>query len=694
MFSIVISEKGGQQSKLDFNKTEITIGRMKGNDIVLPKSNVSKQHTRIFLRDAGFFIVDLRSTNGTYVNGRKIAEEQPITESDKIFIGDFILQVERAQAGVQPGPPQPPQPPPPQQHQGGPRQGGRHFPTVMDGQGGFGAPMSTPPPASPERRSSAAGMQPSSQPPSPPTPPPHLNSQPPLPGAQPPAFQGAGAPEEDLRQTMGDASPYDFGIPFRDGNEAVPTSLAEPTPTPVPVSNPTPTPAPHYQIEESPAFDAEIESVAAFDVEEELPREHAPISVMAGQKELENHFDSPFHDAQRDVARVFFETISPQEIPLDYPLPEGEVKNRIDEAVRAAVSTAPPGIDHQSLIDALIKEATGLGALEDYLDDPAVQAIYINGFDRIVLRTQGTLQLAPRAYGHPEFLELAARRLLGPQELPPVSDEVRFSDGTRVHILMPPLSVDGPTLTVRKPNTYFPSLIELVEGGTLSAEMAEFLEKAVQAGRSILIAGPTSAGKSTLLAALGQHIPDSSRVIAVEQHSCLPLTSPSSIRLEANPSSGFDLQFLLRNAVSMHPERILLDECRGAEAYEWVTAAASGTEGSMITLHGTSASDALGRLESMCLLGAADISPRGLREQIARSVDLVVVLHGTPSGSPRIHQIAEVQGVDLDAFRINDVFYFRVEGTSGAFHPTGYIPLFYEDLRHAGLDADLDIFRD
>jgi pilus assembly protein CpaF len=137
-----------------------------------------------------------------------------------------------------------------------------------------------------------------------------------------------------------------------------------------------------------------------------------------------------------------------------------------------------------------------------------------------------------------------------------------------------------------------------------------------------------------------------------------------------------------------------MDEVRGPEAYDWVTSAAAGTEGSLATMHGTSATDALGRLESLCVLGSRDVSPRGLREQIARAVNLVVVVNRRREGGFRIQQISEVQGVDLDAFRVNDIFYFRAEGASGGFHPTGYVPMFYEDLRHAGVDVDFGIFRE
>ena len=151
---------------------------------------------------------------------------------------------------------------------------------------------------------------------------------------------------------------------------------------------------------------------------------------------------------------------------------------------------------------------------------------------------------------------------------------------------------------------------------------------------------------------------------------------------------------LLRNALALQPQRLLLDECRGPEAFAWITAAASGTEGSMATIHGTSAVDAVRRLESLCLLGTGEISPRGLREQIARAVDLIVVLHRLADGGFRVQQIAEVQSVDLDTFRLGEVFYYRADGAGGAFHPTGYIPLFYEDLRHAGVEVDFDIFRE
>jgi pilus assembly protein CpaF len=418
-----------------------------------------------------------------------------------------------------------------------------------------------------------------------------------------------------------------------------------------------------------------------------------PQRNVAPAREMRSEFEADFHAAQHDVARVLFEGISAQELPIDYP-PMSSDRDDFEREVSNAVGKVNPMVDRDTLVDLIASECVGLGPIELYLDDPSVQDIYVNRFDQILVRRNGEMLVAERAFSHPDFLTLAAQRLLGTRDESIGADEVRFGDGTRVHVVMPPLSVDGPALTIRKPPTEHPSLDDLVSRDVLSTGMREFLERTVQSGRSILVAGPTSSGKSTLLGAVAGLIPEGTRVVTVEESTHLDLPLNSVVRLESNPATNHDLRYLVRTAVAMHPERIIVDECRGGEAYEWVTSAASGTEGSMIATHGTSASDALGRLESLCLLGNPEISPRGLREQISRAVDFVLVVHRSGDNGFRVRQITEVQGVDLDAFRLNDVFYYRVEGSEEQFHPTGYIPLFYEDLRHSGVEVDFDIFRD
>ena len=798
MVNVKISEKGGQQSNYEFDKPEVTIGRMKGNDIVLPKGNVSKKHARIYGRNGSLMIDDLNSTNGTYVNGRKVTSEHEITENDKVYIGDFILQIQpERQSGPPQAPPQPPgggsNDPPPGGPSGTPNQsGGMSPPSPPDSGGGVGASSGGGPPAggrggnrnsgggealsslddkygnsndsAPSRQSGPAGDQGgpsqsqvggnSSGRPSRPTPGSGGGR-----GGEDPRRNRSSTRRDQAVQTGGRDGGRPAGGDPSGGGNAGPSAGGGSTPPPgaggernanasgpggshtpaggndvsasgpdatnqpgtnAPAGsapNPNPDRGPSVPSPSSPGGLGAGDSIASSASAEQStvgpavdePRQRSdrlaqdlrgdrrsegPVGQASLPADLESEFDERFHDAQQDVAEALLESIDFDELPLAYPPEEADSEDYreiVDEAVREA---KPRRIDREVLTDLLVSECVGLGPLENYLDDPDVQNVYVNRWDRIVIRRDRDVVLAEHTFSHPAFLEAAAHRLLGTREPEVITDEIRFGDGTRVHMMMPPVTVDGPVMTVRKPPTSHPTLDDLVDEGVMSGGMRDFLDRAVETGRSILVAGPTSSGKTTLLETLGRSVPDGSRIVVVEETSQLELPQEGVVRLESRPATGFDLENVLDAAIGMHPERILLDECRGAEAYTWVSAAASGTEGSMATVHGINAADALGRLESLCLLGSGDISPRGLREQIARAVDLVVNINRANDGGFRIQQVTEVQGVDLDAFRLNDIFYYRMEGTSGAFHPTGYIPLFYEDLRHLGIDVDLDIFRE
>jgi pilus assembly protein CpaF len=657
MYTITVSEKGGQQSTFEFSKPEVTIGRMKGNDIVLPKGNVSKRHSRIFAQDGNFKIIDLESTNGTYVNGRKITGEQAITENDKIYIGDFILQVEaEAQAAAKP-----PTPPPnfPKQGPGGGLPTPGPGPDRLSGSG---------PQPKPDRGSMSSGPVP---------------SVPDMPSSN-------SGPRQPMSSPSRDGGPIDFsGLSSGSGS-----GNNRPGPGPAPPNGAQSAAHPSAPRLESPGLPKRQEDVTVDRMGDRMMGrpEYSQVSAILATNELESEFDSDFHEAQSDVATVLFENITPQDLPFHYP-PTPEDHDRFRQIVENAVNTVSPRVDKNELIELITNECVGLGAVDRYLDDSEVHEIYVNRWDFVLVRKGGNLVRAPRAFSHPQLLLAAAYRLLGPRDVEVFTDEMRFNDGTRVHVILPPLSPEGAAITVRKPPSSHPTLDDLVERSALSQSMAEFLTRSTEAGRSILIAGPTGSGKTTLLSALTQQMPSGARVVAIENGSHLALPD-NAVRLEPSVGAGFDPRFLIHSALSMHPQRIVLDECRGAEAYDWVTSAACGTEGSMVTLHGTSAAEALGRLESLCLMGASNLSPRGLREQIARAVHLVVVVNRTQAGDFRVQQITEVQGVDLDAFRLNDVFYFRVEGGDGAYHPTGYVPLFYEDMRHAGIDVDFGIFRE
>ena len=766
MVKVKISEKGGQQSNYEFDKPEVTIGRMKGNDIVLPKGNVSKKHARIYGRNGALMIDDLDSTNGTYVNGRKVTSEHEITENDKIYIGDFILQVrperQQQQAG---GPPQAPPSPPGGGGQGDPR-------NSQLGAGGGGGQSNMSPPSPPESGGGAAasgGAASGGGPSGGGDPLSSLDEKYGSNDGSGPSRSGGGSGGRPSQSNLGSPSQSNLGNASGLGANASGGSPAGPGSGPndnrmnrsstrrdrsvsggqqgpdssgshglrnqpggsggaspgrggsapsdrsgsAPKSSPGRRPGPDESASRAPRPSSGAghepqgrPGRSSGGAQPPRGRDRPGGNLRSDQRpeqpsgqpilppELESEFDSDFQAAQEEVVEALFDEIALDDLPLAYP-PDDADREHFQDIVRDTVQDVKPRrVDREMLIEVMTAECVALGPLEQYLDDPDVQNIYVNRFDQIVVRRDNDIILAEHAFSHPDFLQLAAWRLLGTNEPEIISDEIRFGDGTRIHVMLPPVTVDGPVLTIRKPPTSHPSLDDLVDDRVMSAGMCDFLERAVESGRSVLIAGPTSSGKTTLLEALGRSIPEGSRIIVVEETSQVELPQEGVVRLEANPGAGYDLEEVLEAAVGMHPEKILLDECRGGEAYTWVSSAASGTEGSVATIHGINADDALGRLESLCLLGSGDVSPRGLREQIARALDLVVVINRANDGSFRVQQITEVQGVDLDAFRLNDIFYYRMDGTTGAFHPTGYIPLFYEDLRHLGMDVDLDIFRE
>jgi pilus assembly protein CpaF len=277
--------------------------------------------------------------------------------------------------------------------------------------------------------------------------------------------------------------------------------------------------------------------------------------------------------------------------------------------------------------------------------------------------------------------------------VPPI-EEIRFSDGTKVHIVMPPLAPQGPILTVRKPAPGFAQLNDLVGSGMMTAAMADLLGHAVDAGRNILVAGASEAARTTLLGALGARIPEGVRTVLLENSGAMNLPQSSVVRLEAGSGqrTSFDMGYLCRAAVKMAPERIILNAISGGEAYEWATLAAGATFGSMAAITGVHAKDALERLEALAQLGGSQGSARAMRSQIARAVHLVAVVHRGPDGKERIHQISEVQGVDFDAYRVSDIFYARTENGQTSFVTTGYVPSFYELLRSSGVNVDTGIF--
>jgi len=311
----------------------------------------------------------------------------------------------------------------------------------------------------------------------------------------------------------------------------------------------------------------------------------------------------------------------------------------LDPATRAAISAR------------IVRDTVGLGPLEDLLADPSVDEVMVNGPDEVYVERAGRVEEVDVRFPDEEELRNAIERILAPlgrriDELSPMVD-ARLADGSRVNVVIPPLAIDGPALSIRRFGAARPGPRELVERGSLSVAQCELLEQAVGDRRSILVSGGTGAGKTTLLNALSVFIDAGERIVTIEDAAELRLQQRHVVRLESRPASvegkgEVTVRDLLRNALRMRPDRIVIGEVRGPEALDLLTALNTGHEGALSTLHANSAADALSRLETLALMAGVGLPHEAIAEQVQRGVDLVVHVERCPDGSRRVAEIAEV----------------------------------------------------
>jgi pilus assembly protein CpaF len=299
----------------------------------------------------------------------------------------------------------------------------------------------------------------------------------------------------------------------------------------------------------------------------------------------------------------------------------------------------------------IVRDTVGLGPLEDLLADPLVEEVMVNGADDVYVERAGRIESVDVRFPDEEELRNAIERILAPlgrriDELSPMVD-ARLADGSRVNVVIPPLAVDGPALSIRRFGASRPGPQELVERGSLSPAQRELLERAVAGRRSVLVSGGTGAGKTTLLNALSSFIDPGERIVTIEDAAELRLQQRHVVRLESRPASvegkgEVTVRDLLRNALRMRPDRIVIGEVRGPEALDLLTALNTGHEGALSTLHANSAPDALNRLETLALMAGVGLPHEAIAEQVQRGVDLVVHVERRADGSRRVAEIAEV----------------------------------------------------
>ena len=348
------------------------------------------------------------------------------------------------------------------------------------------------------------------------------------------------------------------------------------------------------------------------------------------------------------------------------------------------------------------------GPIEPFLADPAVNEIMVNGPKMIYIERKGKLVLTKVQFRDEAQLRRVIERIVGRigrriDESSPMVD-ARLPDGSRVNAIIPPLAVDGPTLTIRKFTADGFTINDLVRTRSLTAEVAGLLEVCVRGRLNILVSGGTGSGKTTLLNILSSFIPLDERIVTIEDAVELRLRQPHVIRLESRPANvegkgAVTIRDLVRNSLRMRPDRVVIGECRGGETLDMLQAMNTGHDGSLSTLHANTPRDALSRIETMVLMAGMDLPVRAIREQVASAVDLIVQIARLRDGSRRVTHISEVAGMEGDTITMNDVFALKEYGETdefglftGVLKPSGIRPLFADRLADHGIHVPVELF--
>jgi pilus assembly protein CpaF len=358
------------------------------------------------------------------------------------------------------------------------------------------------------------------------------------------------------------------------------------------------------------------------------------------------------------------------------------------------------------MLEQITDEILGLGPLEPLLRDETVTEVMVNGPQQVYIEREGRLELTNVTFQNDEHVMKIIQRIIAPigrrvDESSPMVD-ARLADGSRVNAIIPPLSLVGPVITIRKFSATPFTVEDLIRFGTATPEMFEFLEACVKARLNIFVAGGTGSGKTTMLNILSSFIPDDERIVTIEDAAELQLRQEHVVTLEARPSNiegkgAVPIRELVRNALRMRPDRIVVGECRSAEALDMLQAMNTGHDGSMSTGHANTPRDMLSRLETMVMMAGMDLPMKAIREQIASAVDLIVHQNRLKDGQRKIVNITEVQGMEGDVIVMQDIFVFEqtgvVEGRiQGRLRPTGIRPKFVEKFEAAGISLPPNVF--
>ena len=456
--------------------------------------------------------------------------------------------------------------------------------------------------------------------------------------------------------------------------------------------------------------------------EEAVEPEPEPAAESAGQGNEDGlgGDDEPAPDPMRELRRSVQEQIQREllkrmdmkRLTLDGVDREGledtarsKIRQIIDEVV--AKGRLPDGIDAVRLEDDVFNEAMRLGPLEDLLADDSVSEIMVNGPTKVYIERGGKLSLSDCQFTDDASVLSVIERIVSPlgrriDESQPYVD-ARLADGSRVNAIIPPLSLSGPTITIRKfaKNALTPD--DFIRFGTWTRNAAEFMKLCVILRKNIIVAGGTGSGKTTLLNLLSGYIPHNERIITVEDAAELRLQQPHVVRLEARPPNiegkgAVTIRDLVKNCLRMRPDRIIVGECRGGEALDMLQAMNTGHDGSLTTVHANSPRDVMSRLETMVMMSGMELPSKAIREQVASAVDIVIHESRLSDGSRKVVAITEVTGLEGSQIVMQDLFTFVQTGVDehgkvmGSFKPTGAIPTWFDTLKGRGISVDPAMF--
>lgn len=368
----------------------------------------------------------------------------------------------------------------------------------------------------------------------------------------------------------------------------------------------------------------------------------------------------------------------------------------------------PLNLEQQNqIVSDVLDELTGLGPIEPLVKDKTISDILVNTASTVYIEREGRLTLTSVKFKDDRHLLRIIDKIVSSvgrrvDESQPMMD-ARLKDGSRVNVIVPPLAVDGPILSIRKFATIRPSVDSLIEIGSITKDIAELLEGIVRARLNLIVSGGTGSGKTTMLNAISAFISHNERIVTIEDAAELQLQQPHVVRLETRPPNiegkgEVTQRDLVRNSLRMRPDRIILGEVRGGEAFDLLQAMNTGHDGSLSTIHSNSCRDSLARLEQMIAMAGFDIPVRSIRQQIASALDVVIQLERLPDGRRRLTSLHELTGMEGDVITMQEIFAFKRVGIDsegnikGEFRSTGVRPKFMESFEARGIEISPDIF--